>query len=225
MHHQSQPPVHQTPPVSSHAPPPPTHYAPPPPRPQKSEKDKMLSGEAFAPFDQVLLHEREQCRVAVHRLNNTSNEAVQITRGERDRHLQTIAAAKWVVPHYREREPPMAGHIGREVFVDTPFHCDYGYNLVIADMVAIGAGCKFLDSGRIVIGRNTKVGANVTIDTQRVPTESKSIKGTRGHAMAAEVHIGDNVYIGAGATITAGVKIGTGAIIYPGSVVLKVSLR
>lgn len=184
----------------------------------------MLSGEPFMPYHQHLTWEREECRKAVYRLNYTANEKVQITADERFRHFQALAAARWIPPS-RGPEPQLAGHIGQEVFLDTPFHCDYGYNLVIHDLVTIGPGCKFLDSGKVTIGRNTHVGANVTIDTQKVPTDSKSVKGSRGLTVAAEVHIGENVYIGANATILAGVKIGTGAIIYPGSVVLKVSFQ
>jgi acetyltransferase-like isoleucine patch superfamily enzyme len=184
----------------------------------------MLNGEPYLPYHPLLLSERDQCKSAVYRLNYTSNDAVQITRDERHRHFQAIVQARWVM-HYRGGpEPPTTGHVGPEVFVDTPFHCDYGYNLSIGDLVTIGPHCKFLDSGRITIGRGTKVSANVTIDTQKIPTDSKSMKGSRGTAIAAEVHIGENVYIGANATICAGVKIGTGAIIHPGSVVLKVGL-
>lgn len=157
----------------------------------------------------------------------TSNDRVQITREERYRHIQAVVAAKWIPRtdmegHYRGAPAHLTGFVGSEIFVDTPFHCDYGYNLVIHDMVTIGPGCKFLDSGRITIGRNSKIGANVTIDTQKVPVDSKSVKGSRGTVVAAEVSIGENVYIGAGSTILAGVKIGTGAIIHPGSVVMKV---
>lgn len=189
----------------------------------------MLAGEAFSPYHHTLLTEREHCSKAVFRFNMTSNDHVQITSEEKHRHFQAVVAAKWIHRtdmelHYRGAAPPLAGHVGKEVFVDAPFHCDYGYNLVIHDSVTIGPGCKFLDSGRISIGRNSRISANVTIDTQRVPMDSKSVKGSRGAVLAAEVSIGENVYIGANAVILAGVKIGTGAIIHPGSVVMKVSL-
>jgi acetyltransferase-like isoleucine patch superfamily enzyme len=156
----------------------------------------------------------------------TSNERVQITREERHRHFQALVAAKWIPRtdidgHHRGFAGHTTGYVGTQVFVDTPFKCDYGYNLVINDMVTIGSGCVFLDSGRISIGRNTRICANVTIDTQTVPTDSKSVKGSRGTVVAKEVSIGENVYIGANSTISAGIKIGTGAIIHPGSVVTK----
>jgi acetyltransferase-like isoleucine patch superfamily enzyme len=189
----------------------------------------MLAGEAFNPFNITLVTERELCNKQVFRYNMTSNDHVTITPEEKHRHVQAIVAAKWVhrpemEMHYRGAAPPLAGHVGKDVFVDTPFHCDYGYNLVIHDSVTIGPACRFMDSARITIGRNSRICANVTIDTQRIPTDSKIVKGSRGTVFAAEVSIGENVYIGANAVIAAGVKIGTGAIIHPGSVVVKVSL-
>ncbi|KAF2787704.1 trimeric LpxA-like protein [Melanomma pulvis-pyrius CBS 109.77] len=180
----------------------------------------MLHGDPFLPYHPQLVEERERCKGAVFRFNNTSNAAVEIAPDERMRHFRSILAARWI-HQYRGPNPPMAGHLGSEVFVDTPFMCDYGYNISIGDRVAIGTQCKFLDSGRITIGRNTEVGANVTIDTRKVPNDFKSMKGSRGAAIAADVHIGENVYIGANVTILAGVKIGTGAIIHPGSVVVR----
>ena len=146
---------------------------------------------------------------------------MEITPDERMRLFRAILAPRWM-HQYHGPNPPMGGHLGSQVFVDTPFSCDYGYNISIGEGVTIGTQCKFLDSGRITIGRNTEIGANVTIDTRKVPKDSKSLKGSRGVAVAAEVHIGENVYIGANVTIVAGVKIGTGAIIHPGSVVVRV---
>lgn len=218
--HQSQPP-HQTAPHTAGPPaPPPPHYAPPPPPPQRSEKEKMLTGEPFQPFAPQLVEEREKCKLAVYRFNNTTNPSVDISRETRERHFREVLLARWTHVS-RGHERPICGHLGNGVFVDTPFMCDYGYNLSIADNVDIGTHCKLLDSGRISIGRNTSIGANVTIDTQRTPNDPKSIKGSRRTAVAAEVHIGENVHIGTNCTILAGVSIGSGAIIHPGSVVVR----
>jgi acetyltransferase-like isoleucine patch superfamily enzyme len=182
----------------------------------------MLTGDPFQPSTSQLVEERERCKGAVYRYNNTSNSAVDISRETRDRHFREILMARWT-HHSRGNERAVCGHLGGGVHVDTPFMCDYGYNLSIADNVEIGTYCKLLDSGRISIGRNSSIGANVTIDTQRTPTDPKTIKGTRRTAVAAEVHIGENVHIGANCTILAGVSIGSGAIIHPGSVVVRVS--
>ncbi|CAI6338728.1 unnamed protein product [Periconia digitata] len=203
--------------------PPPNHYAPPPPsRSHKSEKEKMLNGEPFMPFAPQLVEERDKCKSAVYRFNNTDNPQKEIARETRDNIFRAILAARWTIPYSEPGKPPPCGHLGREgVYIDSPFMCEYGYNLSIGDNVDIGTSCKFLDSGRISIGRNSSIGANVTIDTQRTPGDCKVIKGSRRTAIAAEVHIGENVHIGSNCTILAGVRIGAGAIVHPGSVVVR----
>ncbi|KAL6707139.1 hypothetical protein ACN47E_004686 [Coniothyrium glycines] len=198
--------------------PPPTHYVPPPIA-LKSEKAKMLAGEPFLPFDRQLVDERNQCTSAVFRFNDTSNGAVNITETERGRLFKTIVAARWIPPHTTVR--PVVGHYGGNVHVAAPFHCDYGYNLSIADNVVIGSNCQLLDAARICIGRNTKIGARVLISTIKTPTDPKALKGSNGTELAQEVWIGENVYIGDGCIIEAGVKIGDGAVVRPGSVVVR----
>jgi acetyltransferase-like isoleucine patch superfamily enzyme len=56
--------------------------------------------------------------------------------------------------------------------VATPFHWRYGYNISCADNVVIGPDCQLLDSGRISIGENTRIGARVLITTRLVNKQS-----------------------------------------------------
>ncbi|KAF2117859.1 hypothetical protein BDV96DRAFT_405120 [Lophiotrema nucula] len=225
MYHNSQHPhqaqhIHPPPQTSAQGPPPPPmrYTGPPPQNPQKSEKEKMLNYEPFLPYTQTLEGERQRCRSLCYRFNNYPNPEMKISKEELERHLRGI----FLPPGVRyPRSSDLLAHVGVDVSVNPPFNCDYGYNVTIGDRVVIGANAKFLDSGRIIIGRNTTIGANVTIDTIKVPTNPKEVKGTHGSVTAAEITIGDNVYIGANVTICAGVKIGTGAIIHPGSVVVR----
>lgn len=209
--------------VGPGGPPPPQHYTPlPPPRHEKSEKAKMMDGEPFYPFDRDLVAEREKCKSAVYRYNNTNNPNLKITPEENYRYLRAILAAGWNQPFHGGTP---SGHLGLRVYVDTPFMCDYGYNIHIGNDVEIGTSCKFLDSGEITIGSSTTICAGVTIDTIATPTDPKAVKGSnsRRTSVASKVHIGKNVWIGANCTIVAGVSIGEGAIIHPGSVVTRVS--
>ena len=201
---------------------PPSHRYMHPSIPPKSEKDKMLSGEAFLPFTEQLVDERMQCTGAVYRFNSTGNAAVSIAQSERERFFKWIVAAGWIQPP-RNGERQVNGHLGGGVHVSTPFHCDYGYNISVGENVVIGPNCQLLDSGRIAIGRNTKIGARVTITTLAAPSDTKSLKGSNGTEVAKEVYIGENVYVGDGCIIEAGVRIGNGAILRAGSVVIRVS--
>ncbi|KAF1940187.1 trimeric LpxA-like protein [Clathrospora elynae] len=198
--------------------PPPTHYTQPPPIMNKSEKEKMLTGLPFLPFDRQLMDERKHCTGAVYMFNSTANPAVSISDEERRRYFKTIVAARWIPPRNKERH--IVGHFGGNVNVSAPFYCDYGYNLSIADNVVVGADCQLLDSARICIGRNTRIGARVTISTLKTPVDTKALKGSNGTEVAQEVWIGENVYIGDNCMIEAGVRIGDGAIVRPGSVVI-----
>lgn len=67
----------------------------------------------------------------------------------------------WIQESYTDSRPRdcVGGVLGGNVNVTTPFHCDYGYNLSIGDNVNIGPHCVLLDAARIMIGKNTKVGA------------------------------------------------------------------
>jgi acetyltransferase-like isoleucine patch superfamily enzyme len=226
-HHQTPqqsrpPPIPQ--PTSTPAAPPQPHY-PPQPRPVKTEKEKMLHGETFMPFDEQLMDERVQCAGAVYGFNSIANASVVIARGDRERNFKRIVAAGWIQPRHMDRRPgvPTGGHCGGNVNVTTPFHCDYGYNISLGDNVVIGPHCQLLDSARIAIGRNTKIGARVTISTIKTPTDPKMLKGNNGTEIAQQVYIGENVYIGDGVIIEAGVRIGNNAIIRSGSVVVRVS--
>jgi acetyltransferase-like isoleucine patch superfamily enzyme len=200
------------------------HYLAQPPS-FKTEKEKMLHGEPFLPYDDQLMEERAHCLGAVYSFNSTASPSVVIGRGDRERNFKRIVAAGWIHPRHMDRRPGalVGGHLGGNVNVTTPFHCDYGYNISIAENVSIGPHCQFLDSARIAIGRNTKIGARVTISTLKTPTDTKSIKGSNGTEIAKEVFIGENVYIGDGVIIEAGVKIGHNAIVRAGSVVVQVS--
>jgi acetyltransferase-like isoleucine patch superfamily enzyme len=211
-------------PTSAPPAPPQPHYTPQP-RSHKTEKEKMLHGEPFLQYDEQLMDERAQCTGAVYSFNSTASPSVVIARGDRERNFKRIVAAGWIHPRHMDRRPGVhaGGHLGGNVNVTTPFHCDYGYNISIGDNVNIGPHCQLLDSARIAIGRNTKIGARVTISTLKTPTDTKSLKGSNGTEIAKEVFIGENVYIGDGVIIEAGVRIGNNAIIRAGSVVVRVS--
>jgi acetyltransferase-like isoleucine patch superfamily enzyme len=185
----------------------------------------MLNSEPFLPSDELLTNERDHCAGALFNLNNTAHPNMLISRSERDGNFRRIVEAKWV-PQPRHMDHHRAaytgGHLGANVNVATPFHCDYGYNLFVADNVTIGAHCQLHDSAKIAIGGNTTIGNGVTIQTLKTPTDTRSLKGSNGTEIAMEVHIGENVYIGDNVIIEAGVEIGRSAIIRPGSVISTV---
>lgn len=77
-----------------------------------------------------------------------------------------------------------------------------------------------LDSGKIIIGRNAKIGAGVIVSTLKMPTNTEMSKRVNGLKVAQEIYIGDNAYVGSDCIIEAGVRIGHSAIVPPRSVVV-----
>ncbi|PVH90910.1 hypothetical protein DM02DRAFT_480159, partial [Periconia macrospinosa] len=146
----------------------------------KSEKDKMSSGEPFRPFASRLMEERERRKRAISRFSNADSPQKDITSGSHEIVLSPSLRLCWL----------------REDSHRSPFMCEYGYSLSVGTNVRIGTSCKFFDSGRISIGRNSSIGASVAIGTRRVSSDCRTLKGSWRTTFAAKVHIVDNVYTG-----------------------------
>lgn len=184
----------------------------------------MISSEPFNPYDSGLVAERYYCKERLFQFNLGPHSCPWITPAERQRIFRAAVEAKRTNRQHPEPgvEPFLHGHVGKNTYVDMPFYCDYGYQLVIGDMVTIGPNCIFMDSGKITIGNRTRICANVIVDTQRFLAESKSDKAGEACVVAADVTIGENCYIGPNVTLMGPLRIDSGAIIHPGSVVTKV---
>lgn len=111
------------------------------------------------------------------------------------------------------------GVIGRDSFIEAPFHCAYGVNIRLGDGVYFNAGCTILDTGLVSIGNRTMLGPNVQIYTAEHHQDRK--QRTEGLEIAKPVKIGAEIWIGGGAIILAGVTIGDGAIVGAGAVVTR----
>jgi len=165
---------------------------------KSSEREKMRQGQWYTCLDEELEALRMTARAAVHE-HNSLDPARRRAAGPR------LAA--------------LLGRLGDGIHIEAPFHCAYGFNITLGDGVYINAGCVFLDSGAVTIGRRTLIGPAVQVycaDHHRDP-----VRRARGEEIARPVAIGQDVWVGGAAVILPGVTIGDGAIIGAGSVVTR----
>ena len=183
----------------------------------------MLAAEPHLPFCTQLVEEREMCKSALWRFNNSTNPNVGVSREERARLFRAIVEPAFLRTQGSPGPANPIGSVGREVCVEAPFNCDYGYNINIGDYTVIGANCTIMDPCTVSIGSCCVLGPNVSIFGMSMPIDPRRRNGSRGHAVGSRVTIGDNCYIGGGAIILPKVTIGKNSTVGAGSVVTRVS--
>ncbi|EID72878.1 sugar O-acetyltransferase [Imtechella halotolerans] len=164
----------------------------------KTEKQKMLSGELYNSFDEELMKDRVKARLLLKQLNDSREDEVV----KRDGILNELL--------------PQAGD---NLWIQPPFYCDYGTNIITGEGVFFNFNCVVLDVMEVNIGSKTMFGPNVQIYTATHPLDYK-IRNT-GLEYAKPITIGENVWVGGSVVICPGITIGDNSIIGAGSVVTK----
>ena len=111
------------------------------------------------------------------------------------------------------------GKTGNTVCIESPFHCDYGYNIEVGENFFANYNLVILDVGKVKIGDNAQIAPNVAIYTAGHPIHPDSRNS--GYEYGIDITIGDNVWIGGNTCIMPGVTIGNNVVIGGGSVVTK----
>jgi maltose O-acetyltransferase len=162
----------------------------------KSEHDKMLSGEPFGAHGAELIGVRNKVKTILHRLNVT------------EYHAATMQA---VINELCPNSAP-------DLYLEPPFHCDYGVHIHAGPGVFVNFGCVFLDGGGITIGAKTLIAPGVHIYTARHPLE---LADRLQWEDVAPVVIGAHCWIGGHATILPGITIGDRSVVGAGAVVTR----
>lgn len=111
------------------------------------------------------------------------------------------------------------GKTGENIFIEAPFHCDYGSNIEVGENFFANYNLTILDVGKVSIGKNAQIAPNVSIYTAGHPIHPDSRNS--GYEYGIDVTIGDNVWVGGNAVVMPGVHIGDNVVIGGGSVVTK----
>jgi len=107
--------------------------------------------------------------------------------------------------------------VDETVAVFPPFYSEFGKNLTLGKDIFINMGCRFQDTGGIVIGDGTLIGHGCTLTT----IDHGMDPDRRGDMIPAPVVLGRKVWLGAGVTVVPGATIGDGAVVGAGAVVTK----
>lgn len=162
-----------------------------------TEKEKMLSGEMYETWDEQLINERQQAKRLCFALNQTC-PTDKVTRQSLINELLGKETDAWI---------------------ESPFNCDFGYNLKVGKGFFANHGCTLLDCAPITIGDHCLLAPGVVIATPGHPLDPT--ERASGMEFAKAITIGNNVWFGANATVCPGVTIGDNVVVGAGSVVTK----
>ena len=162
------------------------------------EKQKMLNNERYDATDEMLYKEREYVK-------NLTYDYNLIRRSEKDRRDALIRK--------------ILAKAGKNLWIESPFQCDYGYNIEIGDNFYSNHNLIILDCAKVTIGDNVFVGPNVGIYTPCHPIDADERRTFQ--EWAEPITIGNDVWIGGNVTILPGLTIGNNVVIGAGSVVTK----
>ena len=162
-----------------------------------TEREKMIAGELYDPFDPELVALRQRARDLCRELNASAESN-----------------------HERRREilVELLGEGGDSVWMLPPFYCDYGVNIRLGKRVFFNFNCIVLDVCEVRIGDFTQFGPGVQILTPLHPMDAAL---RRLQEFGKPVEIGCDVWVGAGALILPGVSIGSRTVVGAGSVVTR----
>lgn len=163
-----------------------------------TEWDKLLRCQMYNDFDDDLFQRRIAAKKLFRAYNRTEDE-------------QTETRQKLMSALFKS--------VGKNVWIEPDFRCEFGKNILIEDHVYINFGCVILDCAEVSIGANTLIGPNLGIYAPNHAIDAE--ERIKGGCIAAPVHIGRNVWLGGDVKILGGITIGDNAIVGTGSIVTK----
>lgn len=164
-----------------------------------TEKEKAAAGYLYnANYDRELLSDISKCSDLCYEFNKIKPS---------DRKSQSEMLKK------------IFKSMGKEVYVNAPFWCDYGYNTTVGDYLFVNHNCYILDGGKVTFGDHVFVGPDCVFTTAEHALDVQ--QRNEGLEVALPIVIGNNVWIASNVTVLGGVTIGDNTVIGAGSVVTK----
>ena len=111
------------------------------------------------------------------------------------------------------------GKTGKKCSIQSPFYCDYGYNIEIGENFFSNYNLTILDVAKVTIGDNVMFGPNVSLYTAGHPLHP--VARNSGYEYGLSIKIGNNTWLGGNVVVVGGVTIGENVVVAAGSVVTK----
>jgi maltose O-acetyltransferase len=116
-----------------------------------TEREKMLAGELYSPYDEELSKLRYNARILTEKFNKTfyseSEEKIKLIK-------------------------ELFGSTGNGIYIEPTFNCDYGCNIYVGENFYANYNCVILDVAEVRIGENCFIGPQVGIYTATHPVEA-----------------------------------------------------
>ncbi len=165
---------------------------------QKTEREKMLSGELYAPSDPELVQLRERKKKYM--------DAFNVASADQQERIELLRLL-------------LGGIADDKAWIQGPFYCDYGCNIYLGKNFFANFNFTVLDVGRVEIGDDVMIAPNVQLLSATHPLDAKTRNS--GRELGFPITIGNAVWLGGGVTVNPGVTIGDGVVVGSGSVVTK----
>ena len=162
----------------------------------KTEWEKMQDCEIYNDFDQDLFNRRVEAKKLFRIYNRTEDDETD----KRSDIMRRLFKA-----------------VGKNVWIEPDFRCEFGKNISIGDDVYINFGCVILDCGQVKIGNQVLIGPNVGIYDANHALDA--VERMDGALLPGKVTIGNRVWIGGGTIILPNITIGDDTVIGAGSIV------
>ncbi len=163
-----------------------------------TEWERLQQGLIYNDFDDNLFNRRVEAKKLFRAYNKTEDDELAL----RDELMQKLFKK-----------------VGRNVWIEPDFKCEFGQNITIEDDVYINFGCVILDCAEVTIGSHTLLGPNVGLYAANHSTDAE--ERIHGGCHGKPIHIGKNVWLGGDVKVVPGVTIGDNTIIGTGSIVTK----
>ena len=164
----------------------------------KTDKEKMLAGEPYLAFCNELVTERARAKEILFEYNNL--------------HPSEMEKRTEILKHF-------LGATGKQLLIEQPFRCDYGYNIRVGKYFYTNHNCVILDCAKVTFGDHVMVGPNCGFYTACHPIDPQQRR--EGVEFARPITVGNDVWFGGSCTVLPGVTIGDGCVIGAGSVVTR----